>query len=73
VRIPDRRQPRCERATARLISKSGIQRAALTALDPLSTQRLDDHVALPESLLLERLQWASTAQSQPVVPHPVVK
>jgi type VII secretion protein EccE len=55
-----------------LISKSGIQRAALTALDPLSTQRLDDHVALPESLLLERLQWASTAQSQPVVPHTVV-
>jgi hypothetical protein len=55
-----------------LISKSGIQRAALTALDPLSTQRLDDHVALPESMLLERLQWASTAQSQPVVPHPVV-
>ena len=55
-----------------LISKSGIQRAALTALDPLSTQRLDDHVALPESLLLERLQWASTAQSQPVVPHAVV-
>jgi hypothetical protein len=41
-------------------------------LDPLSTQRLDDHVALPESLLLERLQWASTAQSQPVVPHRVV-
>jgi len=55
-----------------LISKSGIQRAALTALDPLSTQRLDDHVALPESLLLERLQWASTAQTQPVVPRPVV-
>ena len=55
-----------------LISKSGIQRAALTALDPLSTQRLDDHVALPESLLLERLQWASTAHSQAVVPHPVV-
>jgi hypothetical protein len=41
-------------------------------LDPLSTQRLDDHVGPPESLLLERLQWASTAQSQPVVPHTVV-
>jgi type VII secretion protein EccE len=52
-----------------LISKSGIQRAALTALDPVSTQRLDDHVALPESLLLERLQWASTAHPQPVAAH----
>jgi type VII secretion protein EccE len=49
-----------------LISKSGIQRAALTALDPLSPQRLDGHVALPESRLLERLRWASTAQPQPV-------
>lgn len=49
-----------------LISKSGIQRAALTALDPLSNQRLDGHVALPESLLLERLRWASTAHPQPV-------
>jgi type VII secretion protein EccE len=49
-----------------LISKSGIQRAALTALDPLSGRRLDDHVVLPESLLLERLRWASTAQPQPV-------
>jgi len=49
-----------------LISKSGIQRAALTALDPLSNQRLDGHVVLPESLLLERLRWASTAQPQPV-------
>ena len=49
-----------------LISKSGIQRAALTALDPLSSQRLDGHVPLPESLLLERLRWASTAQLQPV-------
>lgn len=49
-----------------LISKSGIQRAALTALDPLSNQRLDGHVVLPESLLLERLRWASTAHPQPV-------
>jgi type VII secretion protein EccE len=49
-----------------LISKNGIQRAALTALDPLSNQRLDGHVLLPESLLLERLRWASTAQPQPV-------
>jgi type VII secretion protein EccE len=49
-----------------LISKSGIQRAALTALDPLSNQRLDGHAVLPESLLLERLRWASTAQPQPV-------
>ena len=43
-----------------LISQSGNQRAALTALDPLSNQRLDGHVALPEALLLERLRWAST-------------
>ena len=49
-----------------LISKNGVQRAALTALDPLSNQRLDGHVVLPESLLLERLRWASTAQPQPV-------
>ena len=50
-----------------LISKSGIQRAALTALDLLSSQRLDGHVVLPEALLLERLRWTSTAQPQPVV------
>jgi type VII secretion protein EccE len=49
-----------------LISQAGIQRAALTALDPLSNQRLDGHVALPESLLLERLRWPSTAQVQPI-------
>ncbi len=46
-----------------LISQSGKQRAALAALDPLSSQRLDDHVALSESLLLERLRWSSTTQS----------
>ncbi|WP_343573952.1 type VII secretion protein EccE [Mycobacterium sp.] len=50
----------------RLISRSGIQRQALTALDPLSHRRLDGHVVLPESLLLERLCWAATAQPQPV-------
>ena len=49
-----------------LISQSGNQRAALTALDPLSTRPLDGHVALPESLLLERLHWTSTTQPQPV-------
>jgi type VII secretion protein EccE len=49
-----------------LISKSGIQRQALAALDPLSNQRLDGHVVLPESLLLDRLRWASTAQPQSV-------
>ena len=49
-----------------LISQAGIQRAALAALDPLSSQRLDGHVALPESLLLERLRWPSTAQAQPI-------
>ena len=52
-----------------LISQSGNQRAALTALDPLSNQRLDGHVALPEALLLERLRWASTAQPQRTPRH----
>lgn len=49
-----------------LISKAGIQRAALTTLDPLSKERLDGHVVLPDALLLERLRWATTAQPQPV-------
>lgn len=49
-----------------LVSQAGIQRAALSALDPLSSQRLADHVVLPDALLLERLRWASTAQPQPV-------
>lgn len=49
-----------------LISQSGNQRAALTALDPRSSQRLDGHVALPESQLLERLRWPSAGQPQPV-------
>ena len=47
-----------------LISQAGIQRAALSALDPLSSQRLDGHVVLPEALLLERLRWSSTARPQ---------
>jgi len=42
-----------------LISQSGSHRQALTALHPLSTQRLDGHVALPEALLLDRLRWPS--------------
>ncbi len=42
-----------------LISQAGIQRAALSALDPLSSQRLDGHVVLPEALLLERLRWGA--------------
>ena len=49
-----------------LISKSGVQREALTALDPLSNRRLDGHVVPPDSLLLERLRWTSTAQPQPI-------
>ena len=49
-----------------LISQAGIQRAALSSLDPLSSQRLDGHVVLPEALLLERLRWASTAHAQPI-------
>ena len=50
-----------------LISQAGIQRAALSALDPLSSRRLDGHVLLPEALLLERLRWASTAHAQPII------
>jgi type VII secretion protein EccE len=49
-----------------LISQAGIQRAALSALDPLSSQRLAGHVVVPDALLLERLRWASTAQPQPI-------
>ena len=48
-----------------LISQSGSHRPALTALHPLSTQRLDGHVALPEALLLARLRWPSTIAQQP--------
>ena len=49
-----------------LISQSGSHRPALTALHPLSTQRLDGHVALPEALLLTRLRWPSNVAQQPV-------
>jgi type VII secretion protein EccE len=49
-----------------LVSQAGIQRAALSALDPLSSRLLDGHVLLPEALLLERLRWASTANVQPI-------
>lgn len=38
----------------------GLHRLALTALDPLSTQRLDGHVTLPDDLLA-RLRWPSAA------------
>jgi type VII secretion protein EccE len=48
-----------------LISQSGSHRPALTALHPLSTQRLDGHVALPDALLLTRLRWPSTIAWQP--------
>ena len=55
-----------------LTSQSGNQRAALTALDPLSNQRLDGHVALPDALLLEGLRWSSTAQPQRTPRHAAV-
>jgi type VII secretion protein EccE len=48
-----------------LISQSGNHRPALAALDPLSTQRLEGHTALPEALLLTRLRWPSTVQPLP--------
>jgi type VII secretion protein EccE len=51
-----------------LTSQSGNQRPALAALDPLSTQQLDGHAALPEALLLTRLRWPSTIQ-QPSRPR----
>ena len=44
-----------------LISQSGNHRPALTALHPLSTQRLDGHAALPEALLVDRLRWPATS------------
>jgi type VII secretion protein EccE len=50
-----------------LISQSGSHRPALTALHPLSNQRLDGHVALPEALLLTRLRWPSSTAWQPSV------
>jgi type VII secretion protein EccE len=49
-----------------LVSQSGNHRPALTALHPLSTQRLDGHVALPEALLLARLRWPSSIAQPPV-------
>jgi type VII secretion protein EccE len=48
-----------------LISQSGNHRPALAALQPLSTQRLDGHTALPEALLLTRLRWPSTVEPLP--------
>ncbi len=48
-----------------LISQSGSHRPALTALHPLSTERLDGHVALPDALLLARLRWPSVIAQQP--------
>jgi type VII secretion protein EccE len=49
-----------------LVSESGKQRSALTALHPLSTQQLDGHVALPEALLLARLRWPTAVAQHPV-------
>jgi type VII secretion protein EccE len=55
-----------------LMSQSGNQRPALTALHPLSTQRLDGHSPLPEALLLTRLRWPSIIQQQPRPRHAAV-
>jgi hypothetical protein len=41
---------------AGLTLERGNQRPVLTALDPLSTQRLDGHTAAPADLL-SRLEW----------------
>jgi type VII secretion protein EccE len=65
--------PGARRPLPGLISQSGNQRAALTALDPLSNQRLDGHLAVPEALLLERLRWSSTAQRQRTPRHAAVR
>jgi type VII secretion protein EccE len=48
-----------------LISQSGNHRPMLAALHPLSTQRLEGHTPLPETLLLTRLRWPSTVQPLP--------
>jgi type VII secretion protein EccE len=56
-----------------LIAQSGNHRRALTALHPLSTQRLDGHAALPEALLLNRLRWPSTSTQQPISPQAAVR
>lgn len=56
-----------------LTSQSGNQRAALTALHPLSAQRLDGHSRVPEALLLTRLRWPSIiVQQRPRSRHAAV-
>jgi type VII secretion protein EccE len=55
-----------------LTPRSGNQRAALAALHPTSSHRLESHTALPEALLLARLRWPSTIQQQPRSWHAVV-
>ncbi|BAX92497.1 type VII secretion protein EccE [Mycobacterium shigaense] len=55
-----------------LTSQSGDQRAALMALDPLSNHRLGGHVARPESLLLEGLDWPTTSRLHLTPAQPTV-
>ena len=56
-----------------LTAQAGNHRPALTALHPLSTQRLDGHAPLPEALLLTRLRWPSTIPPQRAPRHAVVR
>ncbi|EID09787.1 hypothetical protein MXEN_19845 [Mycobacterium xenopi RIVM700367] len=51
-----------------LMPQNGNHWPALTALDPLSTHRLDGHAGLPASLL-ERLRWPSVAAAAPSRPR----
>ncbi|BCO38103.1 type VII secretion protein EccE [Mycobacterium heckeshornense] len=51
-----------------LTPQNGNHWPALTALDPLSTRRLDGHTELPASLL-ERLRWPSVAGPAPSRPR----
>jgi type VII secretion protein EccE len=55
-----------------LISQSGNHRPALTALHPLSTQRLEGHVVPPEGLLLARLRWPTAVGRQRTSRHAAV-
>jgi type VII secretion protein EccE len=54
-------RPSAEAPLAGLIPQHGNHRAALTALDLLSTQRLDGHTAEPAGLLARLAWWSAPA------------
>jgi type VII secretion protein EccE len=55
---------------AGLTAQAGNHRPALTALHPLSSQRLGGHGAVPEALLVT-LRWPSTVPQQPTAQQAV--